>query len=254
MATKKPELSPSRQEDKAINKVLLWIMGTVVLEMVLLFLNRSYANSPAVGQTGTERALPAFLIIFALCFVLFLFLSVRRHQQGGAVLMPGFLAVVAAALAACFAVAWTLGEDGVKLLYIAVPVVAVLALIYYLYQREFFCISLLSVLGMFGIHLLQSNIDYGAAAYVYAIALAVFLIAVALLTHTLSKGKGTITMGGKRRRVLPKEANYVTVYVSCILVALIILGGFFLSGSALLYGAMVTWLLVMAVYYTVRMM
>ena len=44
------------------------------------------------------------------------------------------------------------------------------------------------------------------------------------------------------------------LYVTCIVVAAVLVAAFLLGSLPVLYGVMVAWLLIMAVYYTVRLM
>ena len=44
------------------------------------------------------------------------------------------------------------------------------------------------------------------------------------------------------------------LYVTCALVAVVVIAACVLGALALLYGVLVAWLLILAVYYTVRLM
>ena len=44
------------------------------------------------------------------------------------------------------------------------------------------------------------------------------------------------------------------LYVTCILVAAVVIAALVLGVLAVLYGVLVAWLLILAVYYTVRLM
>ena len=59
--------------------------------------------------------------------------------------------------------------------------------------------------------------------------------------------KGTMKFMGKTVNVLPENANYAMLYVTCALVAVVVIAALVLGGLAVLYG-------VLAVYYTVRLM
>ena len=127
--------------------------------------------------------------------------------------MAGVLAGVMLALAVCAVVIRVFDESGIRLLYVAVPAVAVLALIYYLYQREFFFAAVLSALGLLGVKVVPYHFGFPAIAYGYAVVLGVALVGAA------------------------------------VVIAALLLGGL-----AVLYGVLVAWLLILAVYYTVRLM
>ena len=144
--------------------------------------------------------------------------------------------------------------SGIQFLYIAVPAVAVLALIYYLYQHEFFLIAVLSALGILAVHLVPRADLSALIAYGYAVALAVILAAALLFSRKLQTSGGILKLGGKELRLFPKNANYAMLYVTCIVVAAVLVAALLLGSLPVLYGVMVAWLLIMAVYYTVRLM
>ena len=54
--------------------------------------------------------------------------------------------------------------------------------------------------------------------------------------------------------MLPKSANSALLYVTCGVVAAVVIAALLLGGLAVLYGVLVAWLLILAVYYTVRLM
>ena len=157
-------------------------------------------------------------------------------------------------LAVCAVVIRIFDNSGVKFLYLAVPAVAVLALIYYLYQREFFFSALLSALGLLGIKLLPRIKGASVIGYGYAVALAVIVVAALVVFRMLQKNEGKLSVKGKLTRILPKNANYALLYVTCGVVAVAAIAAVVLGGLTVLYGVLVAWLLILAVYHTVRLM
>ena len=51
MNKKEQKLQREHQEDVILNKVLCWIVGSVVLEFLLLLLNRYYVNYTAAPES-----------------------------------------------------------------------------------------------------------------------------------------------------------------------------------------------------------
>ncbi|MCD7947038.1 MAG: hypothetical protein LUG13_01910 [Oscillospiraceae bacterium] len=246
-----------RREDQIFNRIILWIIGAVVVELYLLFLNRYYVRAIIAQwdfRMALGSALPILAIIFVACFVVFLVLGIHAHSAGKKKPIFAFWCILTAALAVASMVTYFVGASGVRFLYIAVPMVGVLALLYYLYQKEFFCIAVMSVLGLCGIYLFQHRGTHLVLPYVYLIVLAVILIVGALLARMISAGGGTMKFAGKRVRIFPKNTVYATLYVTGMVAIAVVIGSIFLSSGAILYGIAVAWLLVMAVYYTVKMM
>ena len=257
MNKKEKQAQRERQEDEILNKVLWWIVGSVILEALLLLLNRIYVNY-TVSEFELAYALrgvfQVLAIVLPICFVVLAALWLAARKTGKLVKLTGIVALIALILAVCAVVVRIFDVSGVKFLYIAVPVVAVLALIYYLYQREFFFSAVLSALGLLGIKVLPRMSGGSVMGYAYAVALAVILVAAAVLFRVMQKNQGVLTVKGKPVQMLSKSANYALLYVTCALVAVVSIAAVMLGALALLYGVLVAWLLILAVYYTVRLM
>ena len=144
----------AREEDIVLTKVLWWILGAVVLEALLLLLNKVYVNFTteqvyiAVALQGMFNVLS---IVLPICFVVLLIWTLVFWRAGRSLCLPGVLTGISLVLAVCAVVIHYFYDKGINFLYIAVPAVAVLALIYYLYQREFFFAAVLGALGLLGV-------------------------------------------------------------------------------------------------------
>jgi hypothetical protein len=148
--------------------------------------------------------------------------------------------------------------DLVSGLAVLVPIVAVLAMVYYLYQREFFSITLVSSISILGLWLFRKISDSSHSTYGLAfliLALAVVVLIAGLLAILQKKG-GSFFTNEKEVRVFNPNASYIFVYLTCGLSALALLGGLLLGLIIAYYiiFALVAWLFIMAVYYTVKMM
>ena len=257
MNKKEQQAQRAKQEDEILNKVLWWIVGSVILEALLLFLNKVYVNY-TVEQIELALALrdvfKVLAIALPICFVVLLVLWLAARKAGKLVRLTGGLALAGLLLAVCAVVVRIFDNSGVRFLYTAVPAVAVLALIYYLYQREFFFSAALSALGLLGVKLVPRTGMSLVLSYGYAVALAVIVVAALVLFRMLQKNEGKLTVKGALVQVLPKNANYALMYVTCVLVAAVVAAAAVLGGLAVLYGVLVAWLLILAVYYTVRLM
>ena len=259
MNKKERQAQRAKQEDAILNKVLWWIVGSVVLEALLLLLNKVYVRYTA-SQIELAYALrgvfQVLAIVLPICFVVLAVLWLAARKAGRLTKLTGALTLIALILAVCAVVVRVFDAVGVKFLYIAVPAVAVLALIYYLYQREFFFSALLCALGLLGVKLLPRMMGayVMAYAYAYAVVLAVILVAALVLFRMMQKSGGHLTVKGKAVQVLPKNVNYALLYVTCAVVAVVDIAAVVLGGLVILYGVLVAWLLILAVYYTVRLM
>lgn len=257
MNKKEQQAQRAKQEDVVLNKVLWWIVGSVILEALLLLLNRVYVNYTASEiefAYSLRGVFKVLAIVLPICFVVLVGLWLAARKSGKLVKLTGVLALIALILAVCAVIVRIFDVSGVKFLYIAVPVVAVLALIYYLYQREFFVSAVFCALGLLGIKLLPRVRGASLVGYAYAVALAVLLVAAVVLFRMMQKSQGKLTVKGTPMQVFPKGANYALLYVTCALVAVVAIAAVMMGALTLLYGVLVAWLLILAVYYTVRLM
>ena len=257
MNKKEQQIQRAKQEDEILTKVLWWIVGAVVLEALLLLLNRVYSHYTP-DQIAMAQALrhvfTGLAVVLPVCFVVLAAWAWKAHSSGKHAALSAALAVIALALAACAVIIRVFDESGIRLLYVAVPAVAVLALIYYLYQREFFCAAVLSALGLLAVRVVPQHAGHPALSYGYAIVLAVALVGAAVVFTVMRASGGKLKLKGDWVQVLPKNANYALLYATCAVAAAVLAAALFLGALTLLYGVLVAWLLILAVYYTVRLM
>lgn len=254
---KKEKTVKAKQEDIVLTKVLYWIVGAVVLEFLLLLLNRFYVNY-TVDTINIALALQTVLtvlsVVFPICFLGCVAMLFKHQKQCKRCAITRAATIMTAALSICCIVSRVYRDGGVSLLYVVVPVVAVLAIVYYLYQREFFACAILSTLGMLGVRLSVQTVVRPAMGYTFIVVLAVVVVAFALSARTMQGTDGVLKVGGKDMAILPKKANYAMLYVTCAVVALVVIAALVAGVHVALYGVLVAWLLVLAVYYTVKLM
>lgn len=253
---KEERLAKKKQEDQALNRVLLWFGGAVILEFFLLLINR-FGVHFNTQQSDLAAGIFQFLRIFSwvclACAVAGIIWWAVSRKKGGRSFPAGVCALVFSGLFLCSFVAGMWKGLGVQFLYVAVPVAAVLALIYYLYQREFFLVALQGGLALFAMWAYRKLI-YVNRWLVYGLFLAVGLLILAALLCSAALQRGQGRLG--KVRVLPKKANYLPLYLAGALALLSLVIAFFL-GSTAAYVCLignVAWLFGAAVYYTVRLM
>lgn len=246
-----------QREDQALNRVLWWFGGAVVLEFFLLILNRYYIGFDVEG-IAAARGLALFLrglaVVSLVCAVAGGVWWHKRRVAKGATLAPGGCCVVSAAVcvSAVAAVLWP--EAGVQIMYLAVPAVAVLALIFYLYQREFFLVALegaMALLAMWGYRRFIHSSPVGA----YVLCGVVAAVALALLGLTeLARRNGGEVRGFKLfgKQTVGLSLIYAGGGITLAAVAVALVAGATAAYVALF--AVVAWLFATAVFYTVRLM
>ena len=255
---KKQREERRRQEDIALQRGLLWVLGAIVLEGFLVLLNRNYVRyqmneasvnrAIAIGNVlGVVRIAGAVAALAALVWAV---LKLRKKEKFG---MQLVLALALAAVTVCAHVAVKFQAEGVSMLFWLVVAWAVLALVYYIYQRDFFLGGCACGMAALGLWFTRTGSMGTAETVVLLLAIAVVTAAVLLL----KKSDGLLPVpGAEPVRFLPQGAGYLVPLVTCLVsLAAVVVG--LLAGDPialyLIYG-MVAWLFALFVYYTVKLM
>lgn len=254
---KKQKEARRRQEDMALNRGLIWVGVAIVLEMMVIFIKRSYleygfAEAEVDLAMTMHTVLKGLRIACPLAAVLCLAWALFQMKKG--VGKTGLLvsaALVLCQVAVCAHVSVAYKEAGVQMLLLLVPAMAGLALVYYLYQKEFFLAAAASGLSVLGLWFVR----YGGAGPDVVLTLVGILLVLAV-TLWLKKQGGNVNLLGRSFQVLPKDAAYPVILVTGV-VSLAVVAGAMVLGAAVAYYllfVMVVWLFALLVYYTVKMM
>ena len=242
-----------KQEDQALNRAVFWVLGAVVFEMLVFLVNRYYINftlelesiqlSQKLGTVLYSVQMVGLAVLAA--GIAWTVLNVKK--QGECSLSVAVMAI-GAALTVCSYVSLKFQDSGVRMLFMLVPVWAAAAMIYYLYQKEFFISGVACVLSAMGIWFVRAC----GGLTLEAILCLVGILAVLAVVFLLKKDKGV--MFGNQ--ILPEESNYLLMLGTAAgalvmpLLAMVI-------GSVLAYYLIFVvagWMFALLVYYTVKMM
>jgi len=249
----------ARRDEENLNHILCWMGGGVLLEFLLLLLNRYYINY-TVGEIDLGLALQPVVKVLAVaglagagaCALLWY----RSWRAGKPWVRFEIAALFLAGVSAgCFA-AWLFQSSGLKLMYTAVPVVVLLAVIYYLYQREFFLQACGAALSLLCIWVAGRGLGGPKSGWVYVcVALSVLALAGGIVMCRQAQGNGgTARWKGKALCTFPKDANYALLYAGAAIYLALMLAAVLGVASVVLYGVTAAWLLIMAVFFTVKLM
>lgn len=147
------------------------------------------------------------------------------------------------------------GLAPVRWLTIFVPVIAILAMVYYLFQHDFFCISVISACGIVSLQLYRKLFLNHPTMIRCGYVLAFLLLAAAVVALVLIQ-RGRRPMPLKLDRLIPQDASYVLLYITCALNAALLALTLILGSAAAYYFLFVlmAWLFISAVYYIVKLM
>jgi len=241
--------------DAASTKILSVFTFAFLGLLGLMVLNRYLVSAQTVLATIGFIRVTAMVApcVFVLCYALTRWGKdlrfCRRHPK-----LLRILGGVAGGVFLCFLPMAVLDPfTMIKVLYVALPVVAVVYLIYHVYQREFFVQLLAAGLGSVGLYALSRLQARGEVA-LSAVLVGVVGVALIAAAGLLQKARGQDgALFG--RDVLEKGANYAIISLTLVLV----LAGFmaaYLTNASITYILMYVllgYLLVLAIYYTVRL-
>lgn len=252
-----------KQEDIALSRALVWFAAAMVVELLLLLVNKYYINFTADSLSirlalalGTVLKVTTILGLLAagICGVW----SWKQTKKTG--VLP-FLYVVLTAVLLVVGISSGLivlfYRAAVQLLYIMVPASAVLVLVYYLYQKEFFFSACGVSASLLGLWLVRKNIGtHDVIVNLYLVVSALILLSMILLIFKMKQDDGVLEIKDKRYEVLPKQSNFLLIILSCVVSLAALVAGWLLGGTVAFYllFVLIAWLFVLLVYYTVKMM
>ena len=253
---KKQREARRQQEDIALQRGLLWVAGAVVLEVLLVLLNRFYVN-PSLSDSGIQilstlhEVLKVVRMVAPVLAVLALLWTAWQLKQKKPYALQLILTIALAAVSVCVHVAIKFRADGMSMLYWLVIAWAVLAMVFYIYQREFFLAA--SACGMSVLALWF--VRYGASGRPEAILLTAAILVVSLIALWLKKNDGTLN-GKDELRFLPKDSSYSVLLATCLASLVAVAAAMLIGGTAAYYlvYVMIAWLFALFVYYTVKLM
>lgn len=248
-----------KAEEEALNRILCWVAGGTVLEFLLLLLNRYYYRAK-VSEYAIMAALDVAVKILAvaglLCAAAACYWWNGAKKAKKSAMLPATLGFFMLGVSAGSFAAWFFWGSGIQLMYVAVPVVVILAIVFYLYQREFFLIATESALTLLVVWITAKGLggQYAMISYVSVAVAALAVVAVAGMCRKAQAGNGVLEVSGRDVRFFAKDANYAMLYLGAIILLLVLILAAIGISQMALYAVTVAWLLVAAVYYTVKLM
>lgn len=243
------------EDDKVFNRMLLWLAGAVVVELLLFLLQKVFVEF--VFEASVAMAVGTFFEIYAIAGLIIAAgcaaWAVVGARGGKSLLLPVSIGAAALGLWVVAVVSRYIYPDGVRILMMFPAAAAVLIIIYFLYQRPFFYNAILTGGGLLTLWLhgkyYTNHPRFITACVVGGI---VVLAAVAAVAFQLRKNDGKLG----RVRILPPGSSYMMTWLTCGVTAAAMVVGLALGVSLshyLLY-VLVGWLFAQAVFFTVKMM
>ena len=250
------------ESDYVTYRVLNVFGGCILLMVFAAYLKNglSYASSFPTAYRVCRAGLWVGLALVLVGAVLDVY-QIRKKTYNVKTLFNGTgLMMLGALLALCsYLMVGFDPETALRVLYVIIPVCAILYLVYSVYPREFFSLAAAMTLVALMLWLIAkstgSNTMSGATVWFLAFGL---LICVGLegLFLLARKNRGKLKVGPVDLSMFSPNTRHELVVTVAACCAVLLLAAFFLAGSIGYYAmfAVVGALFVMAVYYTVKMM
>lgn len=245
-----------RKEQEVINRVLNIFLVGIVAETYLLMMHKRLTGT-AAQMVGAAKALTVLgWIGLALAVAGVVLMLVKKAE-------PKFRKIglwgagTGVFLAVSSVLMYFFYPRGGQLLCAAVPIAAVLGLVYYLFQREFFVNVVILGGTMFTLWVLGrglGTVNWNTKVIAGAVVVLIGLALMAVLTRKLEKNAGKWT-GKKEIAVFSPACEYKILYAVYALAAILIVLALLMS-STVFYTMWVAGILifVLAVYYATKLM
>lgn len=246
----------SRAQDYVVNKLLC--VFTIAFLLILGLMNVSRMMSRADSFVAMFRIMPYLAIGFGVLTVgsiVWALIAKGKGVDTSYRLITGkHFAYIFAFCTLCAALlAFSFNKEMLTFLYVLIPVVAVLYIIFYSYPRDFFFIALSACLGAIAVWVL-AGLKTGALypallTLLSAFSLVIWLVAVVL---TIMAHKNSGKLFGKE--VFASNALYALMYVTYALVLAAVAAAVLFGNAVLYYAAfgLVGYLVLVGIFYTVR--
>lgn len=245
--------------DLLTNKMMVALCIACIDLMLVMGIRWGYSASGAFPFFYTATKVLMFVMLAVAVFGIFKEVSDRKKglKHLPKIFTGAFIAGCAALFAfTCYEMAYTDYLSSSRFLYILIPVICVLYLIYVIYRREFFAVALPGAVIALYIWRYARYAAGSAGFYIGQAVLLLVLAALAVLFVHMDRSGGTITVGGVRYRFLPPDAQFRPAILGLCVLAAVVAALFFVSAGVFLYFAYAVVALVffLAVYFTVIML
>jgi hypothetical protein len=248
-----PNNKKAGQKKEAASGAMKFLLAGCVAELYLLLVRRFYVNGTLRQVVAWDTALQVLLFVGLGALVLGVVLAaVWRRACGWKRTLAWCLVGAGVLLSAGNWLIRASVPTGTTVLCVVVPVVALLAILWVLYDRE--CAISLTVLGAALLVLWVSrrsagNVLWRTRVVIGACVFVALAVLVALVVYRAERAGGVL----RGRRILPAAADCLVIYLSCGLAAVVTVLGL-LSAAAAYYAIWVVAILgfALAGYYTVK--
>jgi hypothetical protein len=250
-----------QQDDIALIRGLIWVGIAIVFELLLLLVNKYYINIYTTAESvamayAVLNVMKAARIAGLAAAVACGAWAVLKFKKNEECYIPVLLMLVCGILVFTSHIVLNFQGSGVRMLYMLVPALAALALVYYLYQKDFFCCAAVSGMGVVALWLIRHGANSMYTVYAFLLLMGLVLVLGAVVLGGVRQTNGVLSVMGRKLQILPEDANYVILLATAVVNIMVVAGAMLMGGTLayyLLY-VMIAYLFALLVFYTVKMM
>ncbi len=252
-----------KEQDYITNKVLLVFTAAVCGILVLVLLYRLLVTGSTVMQGYYTVMILGAAGVFGVIFGFVRLFKEKRLQNTELYKFKVFsgknIIIVSAIVAVCCLLICIYYVSVIKVLYVVLPVLAVYYLVYNVYQREFFLVTIdlgAAVAMLWIIGKAQANTDKAYFVYIALGLYAVWTILNLIACSRARNRQGVLKLGKNEVELFLTKNGFRMLILTVVIMLAILLAAVLLGPTATYYLKFVVfaYLFVSAVYYTVKLM
>ncbi|MBQ3379310.1 MAG: hypothetical protein IJG50_05515 [Clostridia bacterium] len=258
-----------RKENVIGSRLLALLALSVAYIFILMFLYNSIT-----GITNIVMGFAAIKVIFyvsaallAASLVFFIVRRVRKTDEEYKIVTGGNALATFIVFFAASALIYKYDVSAIKVMYVVIPVWFLIYMIYKLYMREFFTVSLTTAIGgallyfMYRLSFAAAGVDgsFSSALKSFETGFLIIFIALAVIECVIialsKKNQGRLTKSKTSKHIASQNASYPPLFIAPAIFAACLIVSLFYS-QILFYGIFVLagfWF-IMFIYYTYVMM
>jgi len=249
------------ESDFVTNKILLVFSISLIGVLALMMIYKLLLDPPCAIATVYSLQILSFLSLIGFSFGVYRWITETKKQINvSRKLVKGKSITVFFGILFCCCVFIVSANPvaAVRTLYIVIPGFAVFYLIRAIYIREFFILSEICAAGAL---VLWGSSKVLASGHVFLFPFCIGLgllsaLGMVLILRQAQKNKGVFEFGHISFAVMDKHSAYKTSFITLAILAVLLIVSLFVKAQLITYFsfAVLSYLFIMAVYYTIKLM
>ncbi len=252
MANLNKKEEQTRAQDYVTNKLLCAFTIAFIMIIALIGVGRMMRSTDTFRVAFESVGIFTWVMLglTVIAAVIAIVAKVRGTGEKYKLVTAKHIAVILGFITVCSAIlSFAFSQETINFLYIVIPAVTVLFIVYHTFPRDFFALSLIAGFAAIGIWLMNIAMRY---AIILAGALLALIVVATVLTIVANLNGGKLF--GKK--FFPKDAKFALLYIAYALILALVVVMWFVGTPATYYCvfALLAYIILTGIYYAVKMM